>query len=148
MYPILNFAASINSKLLSIENEDEKIEEAYKLVFEDSTYGEDELYELQLINTRESIEGCPSCRKPHKGNCKFDFEQKTYKSFLNHCSNDPELLILWKMNSTTDLSRFEKPEKMVIGEQQKKLKNKTIDLDMCMNSFRQDEILDGDNKWY
>ena len=148
IYPILQFPASINAKLQAIDTEEEKIEVAYKLVFEDSNYGEEELYELQLINNRDSMEGCPACRKPHKGNCKFEFKQKTYKSFLAHWSNDPEVMILWKMSTQTDLSVFEKPEKMIIGEAQKKLKNKKIDLDMCMNSFRQEEILDGENKWY
>lgn len=148
VYHILEFNPSIRAKIQSIEDENEKIEEAYKLAFEESSYGEDELYELQLINSRDSYEGCPSCRKPHKGNCKFDFNQKNYKSFLNHCSNDPSVLILWKMNTTTDLSCFEKPEKMLIGEVQKKVKDSKIDLDAWMNSFRQEEILDGENKWY
>jgi len=148
LYPILQFSPSIRAKLQAIENEQDRIEEAYKLAFEDSTYGEEELYELQLVNNRDSNEGCPACRKPHKGNCKFDFQQKSYKSFLNHCSNDPEVMILWKINTAIDLSVFERPDKKLIGEPEKKLKNKKIDLDLCLNQFRQDEILDGDNKWY
>lgn len=148
LYPILNLPKDLVNKLKQINSEDEKIEMAFKLVFEDSTYGEEELYELQLLNNRESSEGCPSCRKPHKNACKFDFMQKSYKSFLNHSHNDPEVCILWKMNSSTDLAPFERPEKMVIGEAEKARKGKKIDLDLCMDSFRQEEILDGDNKWY
>jgi hypothetical protein len=148
LMPMLKLPAGVNTVLQAIDNEGDRMDMAYKLVFEDSTLGEDEYYELQLVNSRDSMEGCPSCRKPHKGNCKFDFAQKTYKSFLNHCSNDPEIVILWKMNTETDLSIFEKPEKRVMGEAQKKLKNKKIDLDMCLSHFSQEEILDGENKWY
>lgn len=146
--PILQLPANVNAKLQAIDNEEDRVDTAYKMVFEDSDYGTEELYELQLVNNRDPHEGCPACRSPHKGNCPFEFKQKTYKSFLNHCSNDPEVLVLWKMNTQTDLTVFEKPDKLVLGEAQKKLKNKKIDFDMCMNSFRQEEILDGENKWY
>jgi ubiquitin C-terminal hydrolase len=46
------------------------------------------------------------------------------------------------------LTWFERPEKRIIGEETVKSKNKQLDLDCCMDSFRQEEILDGDNKWY
>lgn len=55
---------------------------------------------------------------------------------------------MWKINTTTDLSCFERPEKRVIGDEAVKSKSKRLDLDCCMDSFRQEEILDGDNKWY
>lgn len=108
----------------------EEVEQAFKLVFEDSNYGDEELYELQLVNNRESGEGCASCRKPHKGNCKLDFTQKTYKSFLNQGQSDPEICILWKINTKVDLSPFDKPEKVILGEAEKSKKIKKIDLEM------------------
>ena len=117
LYPIINFPKSIRDKVASIDLLDEKIEAAFVIAFEDSNFGDEELYELQLINNRESSEGWPSCRKSHKGTWKFDFTQKSYKTFLNYWNNDPELWILWKMNTTTDLSWFERPEKQVIGEE-------------------------------
>lgn len=100
------------------------------MVFEDSNYGDEELYELQLVNNRENGEGCASCRKPHKGNCKLDFSQKTYKSFLNQGQSDPEICILWKINTKVDLSPFDKPEKVILGEAEKSKKVKKIDLEM------------------
>lgn len=74
--------------------------------------------------------------------------QKTYKSFLNLSHHDPEVCILWKINSTTDLTCFERPIKVTLGDAEKTKKKKEIDLDLCMDTFRTDEILDGDNKWY
>jgi hypothetical protein len=68
LYPIINIPKNIRDKVASIDSLDEKIEAAFVIAFEDSNFGEEELYELQLINNRESSEGCPSCRKPHKGN--------------------------------------------------------------------------------
>ena len=52
------------------------------------------------------------------------------------------------MNTKVDLSAFEKPEKSILGEPMKTKEKKRIDLDMCLDSFRKDEILDGENKWY
>lgn len=52
------------------------------------------------------------------------------------------------MNSTTDLGAFERPEKLILGESEKQKKSKKLDLDTCLDSFRQEEILDDDNKWY
>lgn len=52
------------------------------------------------------------------------------------------------MNTNTDLSTFERPLKMVMGEPEKSKKSKNLSLDMCLEHFRNDEILDDDNKWY
>ena len=147
LLPILNLPEKITDKIKKYEGM-EKIEKAFKYTFEESRYGEEELYELQLVNNRDSGEGCPCCRKPHKNNCKLEFTQKSYKSFLNSGQSDPEICILWKMTSKVDLSCFEKPEKIILGEADKGKKAKKINLELCMDSFRQDEILDGDNKWY
>lgn len=147
LYPILNLPAKFTQNLDGYEG-DEFYDKVYTNVFEESDYGEEELYEFQLINNRDSSQGCPSCRKIHKGNCNLDFMQKNYKSFLNHGNTDPEVMLLWKMNTKTDLSIFEKPMKCVLGEPAKSKEKKKIDLDMCLDSFRKDEILDGENKWY
>lgn len=147
LFPILPLPAGIKNKIKDMD-EDDRLDRAYQLLFEESNYADEELYELQLVNNRESGEGCPNCRKPHKYNCKLDYTQKSYKSFLNSGQSDPEVCILWKMNTKVDLSPLEKPEKIIIGEAEKSKKSKKIDLDMCLDSFRTDEILDGDNKWY
>lgn len=51
------------------------------------------------------------------------------------------------MNTNANLTPFEKPIKEVLGEPMK-TKKKKIDLGMCLDSFRKDEILEGENKWY
>mmetsp|Transcript_40815 Transcript_40815/g.46792 ORF Transcript_40815/g.46792 Transcript_40815/m.46792 type:complete len:150 (+) Transcript_40815:521-970(+) len=57
IFPLIQFPKSIKDKISSIDNIDEKIEMAYNLAFEETKFGEEELYELQLINNRESYEG-------------------------------------------------------------------------------------------
>lgn len=57
LYPILNIPTKFTSKLDEYSG-DEFYEKAYESVFEDSTFGEDELYEFLLINNRSSGEGC------------------------------------------------------------------------------------------
>jgi ubiquitin carboxyl-terminal hydrolase 4/11 len=148
LYPILNLPEEINLQLSNIDSEEEKIEMAYQIAFEDTTFGEDNLYELMLINNREAKEGCLGWKKVHRGNWKLDFPQKTYKAFLNHWSNDPEISITWKMITKANINVFEKPDKIIIGEKENKNTNLRLDLDSWLNSFRQEEILDGENKWF
>jgi len=38
---------------------------------------------------------------------------------VNHGHNDPEVCIVWKMNTKVDLTPFEKPIKEVLGEPMK-----------------------------
>ena len=57
MFPIINFPKNIRDKISSIDSYDEKVEAAFIIAFEDSNFGEEELYELQLLNNRESTEG-------------------------------------------------------------------------------------------
>jgi hypothetical protein len=90
IFPILELPNRFKDKLKAYIGNDE-VEQAFKMVFEESNYGDEELYELQLVNNRDSGEGCASCRKPHKGNCKLEFTQKSYKSFLNQGQSDPEI---------------------------------------------------------
>lgn len=75
LYPILKIPSGYTSKFHGL-SEDELIDKLFTELFEDSTYGEEELYEFILVNNRDSGEICPCCRKSHKGNCKFDFSQK------------------------------------------------------------------------
>lgn len=57
LYPIINLPKSIKDKVASIDSLDEQIEAAFVVAFEDSSFGDEELYELQLLNNRESSEG-------------------------------------------------------------------------------------------
>lgn len=75
LYPILRIPPEFMNKAQGLEGE-ELIDRLYTELFEDSTYGDDELYELQLVNNRDSREVCPNKGKAHKGNCKLDFPQK------------------------------------------------------------------------
>lgn len=57
LYPIITFPKELSKKLEKIASEDERIEFAYKMAFEESSFADEELYELVLINNRESSEG-------------------------------------------------------------------------------------------
>jgi len=57
LYPILTIPANIKAKLLDLEDENEKFEKAYELIFEKSNHGDEYMYELSLVNSRESHEG-------------------------------------------------------------------------------------------
>jgi len=147
LFPILKIPLKFLSKLDEYSGE-EFYDKAYASIFEDSSFGHEELYEFLLINNRNSGEGCASWRKAHKGNCELNFQQKSYRSFLNHGQADPEVSIIWKMGTNANLLPFEKPIKVVLGEPIKSKEKKKIDLEMWLDSFRKEEILDGENKWY
>jgi 5,10-methylenetetrahydrofolate reductase len=57
LYPIINFPKELTKKLEKLKNEDDRIEFAYKMAFEESSFADEELYELVLINNRDSSEG-------------------------------------------------------------------------------------------
>jgi hypothetical protein len=75
LYPILRIPPEFMNKAQGLEG-DELIERLYTELFEDSNYGEEELYEIQLVNNKDCREIWANKRKTNKGSCKFDFPQK------------------------------------------------------------------------
>jgi len=129
----------------------EDLQTAHRILFLDSDYGKENFYSLKLESEFERDLRCPLCRDYHKDHCEFDINKikdgALYNDFINILANkyNPEIRVEWVQSGEYDLSLIDSPNKTKIGSARK---TGTIQLEDCLNAFREEEMLQGDNKWY
>lgn len=154
--PLLKLPSSLvkhdlRTRLETNQYDLEDLETAHSVLFVESEYGENNFYKLNLESKFDDRMKCPICKTNHKEHCTFDLNRMkpgaTYNEFLEtlHDKYDPELRIDWVQTGEYDLSLLDSPEKKKIGSTRK---SGTIQLEDCLNAFREEEMLQGDNKWY